>query len=106
MRGLILSPAATTPGGDVARVVEPGFRQGRRRARSVIKCQRSAGPVYNDSNAQAFKRQGSSTQAAGAQAPRDSRAQGRRRASRGSQAPGPWPLDKVSGSAARGSRLR
>ena len=57
-------------------------------------------------NAQALKRQGASTQAAGAQAPRGSRAQGRRRASRGSQAPGPWPLDKVSGSAARGSRLR
>ena len=25
---------------------DPGFRQGRRRARSVIKCQRSAGPAY------------------------------------------------------------
>jgi len=28
--------AATTPGGDVARVVEPGFRQGRRRARARL----------------------------------------------------------------------
>ena len=36
MRGLILSSAATTPGGDVARVVEPGFRQGRRRARARL----------------------------------------------------------------------
>jgi len=85
---------------------DPGFRQGRRRARSAIKCQRSAGPVWNDSNAQALKRRGSRAQAAGAQAPRDSRAQGRRRASRGSQAPGPWILDKVLGSAARGSQSR
>ena len=63
-------------------------------------------PTPHTINTQALKRQGASTQAAGAQAPRGSRAQGRRRASRGSQAPGPWPLDKVSGSAARGSRLR
>jgi len=63
MRGLILSSAAATPRGDAARVVEPGFRLGRRRARSVIKCQRSAGPVYNDSKVQAasYKRQAASS---------------------------------------------
>ena len=63
-------------------------------------------PSPHTTNAQALKRQGSSTQAAGAQAPRGSRAQGRRRASHGSQAPGPWIPDKVSGSAARGSQSR
>ena len=41
----IFGNTRATPSGDVAHVVEPGFRQGRRRARSVIKCQRSAGPV-------------------------------------------------------------
>ena len=63
-------------------------------------------PSPHTTNAQALKRQGSSTQAAGAQAPRGSRAQGRRRASHGSQAPGPWILDKVSWLSARGSQSR
>jgi len=36
MRGYYPFTAAATPRGDVAHVVEPGFRQGRRRARSVI----------------------------------------------------------------------
>ena len=36
MRGYYPFTAATTPGGDVARVVEPGFRQGRRRARARL----------------------------------------------------------------------
>ena len=41
----IFGNTRATPREDAARVVEPGFRQGRRRARSAIKCQRSAGPV-------------------------------------------------------------
>ena len=36
MRGYYPFTAAATPRGDAARVVEPGFRQGRRRARSAI----------------------------------------------------------------------
>jgi len=60
-----------------------------RTARSQVTDRGLRAPTPYTINAQALKRQGSRAQAAGAQAPRDSRAQGRRRASHGSQAPGP-----------------
>ena len=78
---------------------EPGFRQGRRRARSAIKCQRSAGPVWNDSNAQALKLRATSAQA---------RTRTQAHKLRGPQALAARAqahrlLDKVSGSKHRGS---
>ena len=104
MRGLILSSAATTPGGDVARVVEPGFRLGRRRARArlsvnvvpgqfrmILRCKQQAtsGKLQAASSPAQTKPQAASDKL---QAP-----------SRKLQAPGLRLPHKVSGSVARGS---